>query len=61
MTATADYKTTLDLRRALTDDPPRMRQPVKINCPYHDDSIASAAVYPDGFHCHACGANVGPL
>lgn len=62
MTATeVDYKQALDLRRAVTEDVPYGRNPVKIRCPYHDDKVASGCVYPDGFHCAACGMNVGPL
>lgn len=56
-----DYKQALDLRRAVTEDLPYGRNPVKVDCPYHDDAIASMAVYPDGAHCFACGANVGTL
>lgn len=56
------YKTELDLRRAVSDDPPPGRSPVKVTCLYHEDGATpNLAVYPDGVQCFSCGANRAPL
>jgi hypothetical protein len=29
----------------------------RVSCPFHDDPNPSCSIYPDHFHCHACGAH----
>lgn len=51
---------TVDLRYAVTRSPPSNGAPVKIHCPYHNDDVASMAVYPGNAYCFACGARRSP-
>lgn len=50
----------VDLRYAVTRLPPPNNAPVKIHCPYHNDDVASMAVYPSNAYCFACGARRSP-
>jgi len=29
----------------------------RVSCPFHDDPNPSCSIYPDHYHCHACGAH----
>jgi DNA polymerase len=33
----------------------------KVLCPFHSDRTPSLQIYPDHYHCFACGAHGGPL
>lgn len=54
MTTTKPDITSLDIRLAITDNPPPGGKPYMMKCREHNDKKASLAVYPDGIKCFGC-------
>lgn len=44
----------IDIRLAITNNPPAGRKPVMMKCKVHQDDKASLAIYPDGIYCFGC-------